>query len=138
MSMLRRFAAVSTITVLSFAAACGSDDGPTAPTATAVIGVTTEAMSSTSVKISFTSHAGDNSYNIERAEGASGTFSQVTSVPAPTTAGTVTYTDNSLKAATLYRYRVVTVLGSSTAPSNESSANPARRQQKSPIDRRRS
>ena len=121
MSMLRRFAAVSTITVLSFAAACGSDDSPTAPTATAVIGVTTEAMSSTSVKISFTSHAGDNSYNIERAEGASGSFSQVTSVPAPTTAGTVTYTDNSLKAATLYRYRVVTVLGSSTAPSNESS-----------------
>jgi hypothetical protein len=99
MSLLRRFAAVSTITVLGLAAACGGDDGPTAPSATPVIGVTTEAMSSSSVKISFTSHAGDNSYNIERAEGATGTFSQATSCarrrqrPAP-----VTYTDNSLKA----------------------------------------
>ena len=44
-----------------------------------------------------------------------------TSIPAPTTAGTVTYTDTPLKVATLYRYRVITVLGSSTAPSSESS-----------------
>jgi len=94
MSMLRRFAAVSLLTVASFAAACGDDDGPSAPTATPVIGVTTEAVSSSSVKISFTSRAGDNSYNIERAEGATGTFSQITSVQAPATAGTVTYTDN--------------------------------------------
>jgi hypothetical protein len=122
MSRLRRFAAVSVLTVASFAAACGDDGDPTSPSATPVIGVTTEAMSSTSVKISFTSHAGDNSYNVERAEGAAGTFSQVTSVPAPTTAGTVTYTDNtSLKPATLYRYRVITVVGSSTATSSESS-----------------
>jgi hypothetical protein len=121
MSMLRRFAAVSIITVLSVAAACGDDSDPTGPTAAPVIGVTTEAISSSSVKISFTSHAGDNSYNIERAEGAAGTFSPVTSVPAPATAGTVTYTDNALKVATMYRYRVVTVLGSSTAPSSEAS-----------------
>ena len=119
--MLRRFAAVSLLTVASFAAACGSDDSPTAPTATAVIGVTTEALSSSSVKISFTSKAGDHSYNIERAEGATGTFSQVTSVAAPSTAGPVSYTDTQLKAATAYRYRVITVLGSSTAPSSESS-----------------
>jgi hypothetical protein len=59
--------------------------------------------------------------HIERAEGATGTFAQATSIPAPTTAGTVTYTDASLKVATLYRYRVITVLGSSTAPSSESS-----------------
>ena len=122
MSMLRRFAAVSTITVLSFAAACGSDDNnPTGPTATPVIGVTAQAMTSSSVKITFTSRAGDNSYNIERAEGAAGTFSQVGTVPAPTTAGQVTFTDNSLKFSTLYRYRVITVLGTATAPSSETS-----------------
>ena len=86
MSMLRRFAAVSTS---QFSAspprAAATTVQQLAPTATAVIGVTTEALSSTSVKISFTSNAGDNSYNVERAEGATGTFSQATSIPAPTT-----------------------------------------------------
>ncbi len=118
MSLLRRFAAVSSLTILGVLAACGSDD-PTAPTATPVIGVTAQAMSSSSVKISFTSKAGDNSYNLERAEGAAGSFGQISSVPAPTTAAPLTYTDVSLKENTLYRYRVVTVIGSSTASSSE-------------------
>ena len=122
MSMLRRFAAVSTITVLSFAAACGSnDDNSTGPTATAVIGVTAQAVSSSSVKITFTSRASDNSYNIERAEAATGTFSQVGTVAAPAIAGQVTFTDKSLKPSTLYRYHVVTVFGSATATSGETS-----------------
>jgi hypothetical protein len=119
--MRRRFAAVSTLVVLGFAAACGSDD-PTAPTATPVIGVTVQAINSSSVKVTFTSKAGDNSYNIERAAGASGSFAQVGNVAAPATPGPVTYTDNGLKENTPYRYRVVTVIGSSTAASSEGSA----------------
>src|SRR2546423_438467 len=97
MSLLRRFVAVTTTASLTLAAACGSDSPTESSSATPVIGVTAQAMSSSSVKITFTSHAGDNSYNIERAEGATGTFTQVGNVPAPATAGTVIYTDNGLK-----------------------------------------
>ena len=118
MSLLRRLAAVSTITAFGLIVACGSDD-PTAPTAIPVIGVTAQPISSSSVKITFTSRAGDNSYNIERAEGAAGSFAQVGNVVAPPTAGQVTFTDNSLKEGTAYRYRVATVAGSATALSSE-------------------
>ena len=121
MSLLRRFAAVSTLVVLAFAAACGSDD-PTGPTATPVIGVTVQAINSSSMRITFTSKAGDVSYNIERAEGATGTFARVGTVAAPATPGQVTYTDDGLQENTAYRYRVVTVIGSSTAASSEGSA----------------
>jgi hypothetical protein len=119
MSLLRRLAAVTTVVTLTLVAACGSDSTTEVQSATPVIGVTAQAMSSSSVKITFTSRAGDNSYNIERAEGATGTFAQVGNVAAPSTAGQVSYTDNALKVATLYRYRVVTVLGSATATSTE-------------------
>jgi hypothetical protein len=75
------------------------------------------------VRITFNSLAGDNSYDIERAEGAAGTFAAAGTVAAPATGGPVTYDDTGLKANTLYRYRVTTVKGSKrSAASSEFSA----------------
>jgi hypothetical protein len=122
MSMTRHFAAVATVVSLSLAAACGSDDGgSTQPIVVQpVIGVAASALSSQSVKITFTSRAGDNSFNIERAEGASGTFGAAGTVAAPATPGPVTWTDNGLKVNTMYRYRVFAVQGAaSSAASSE-------------------
>ena len=118
----RRFAALAAVLTLGFAAACG-DDGPTAPNATPVLGVTVTAINSSSTRVTFTSRAGDNSYNIERAEGAAGSFSSAGTVQAPSTPGPVTFDDANLKANTLYRYRVITVIGAvSSSPSSEASA----------------
>jgi len=120
--MTRHFAAVATVVSLSLAAACGSDDGgSTQPIVIQpVIGVSATALSSQSVKITFTSRAGDNSFNIERAEGASGSFTAAGTVAAPATPGPVTFTDNGLKVNTMYRYHVIAVQGSaSSAASSE-------------------
>lgn len=117
----RRFVALTALLSLGFAAACG-DDSPTGPTATPVFGVTATAINSSSIRLSFTSRAGDNSYTIERAEGAAGSFASVGTVPAPATPGPVTFNDASLKRITTYRYRVITVVGSATStPSSETS-----------------
>lgn len=122
MSLTRRFTAgAAAFALLAAASACGSD-GPSAPTATPVIGVTATPTGSSTVKVTFTSHAGDNSYTIERAEGANGTFAQAGTAQAPTTAGTVSFDDSGLKPNTLYRYHVITVVGSATsAASSETS-----------------
>jgi hypothetical protein len=122
MSLTRRFAAIAAFGSLALVGACGSDSS-TGPTATPVIGVTATALSSSSIKVTFTSHAGDNTYNIERAEGASGTFGTAGSVAAPATAGTVTFADTALKPNTLYRYHVITVAGSAiSSASSEASS----------------
>src|ERR1043165_9441824 len=106
-------AAVASAAVLA-TMACGSDDSTTAVVVVnPVIGVSATAKSISSVLISFNSTAGDASYDIERAEGATGTFANVTNVPAPAVAGPVTFTDNNLKVNTLYRYRVFTNKGGS-------------------------
>jgi hypothetical protein len=116
----RRFAALATLPALLIAAACGDSDSPSGPTALPVIGVTATAVNSSSIRVTFTSRTGDNSYTIERAEGAAGTFAVATTKPAPATAGTVQFDDSGLKPATLYRYRVTTVVGSTmSTPSSE-------------------
>src|SRR5688572_22766125 len=97
MMTTRRFAALAAALSLGFAAACGDSD-PTGPNPTPVLGVTVTAINSSSTRVTFTSRAGDNSYNIERAEGASGSFSSVGTVPAPSTPGPVTFNDANLKA----------------------------------------
>ncbi len=122
MSLTRRFAAVAGILSLVAAAACGSDSPTTAVVKTVdpIVGVSAKAINSTSVQISFTSRTGDNSFSIERAEGATGSFAQAGTATAPTTPGTVAYTDQSLKVNTLYRYRVIAVAGGvSSAASSE-------------------
>lgn len=104
-------------------AACGSDDDPAAPVILPPLGVTTAPTSVSSIRVTFNSVAGDNSYEIERAEGAAGSFAPATTVAAPATAGTVTYDDINLKVNTLYRYRITAVRGTSRSqPSSEASA----------------
>jgi hypothetical protein len=110
---IRRLAALVLSTAVSITA-CGGDSS-TAPTVTPVIGASATAVSSSTVKITFNSKAGDTGYNVERAEGAAGTFAAVGTVTAPSAPGSVTYTDGGLKVSTAYRYRVLTVRGSSTS-----------------------
>ncbi|MDP1889497.1 MAG: fibronectin type III domain-containing protein [Gemmatimonadaceae bacterium] len=115
----RRLVASAVVALGLLAAACSSDSS-TAPTATPVLGAAASATSSSAVRITFNSKAGDTGYNVERAEGATGSFAQVGTVAAPSTPGSVSYTDTGLKVSTLYRYRLVTVRGSLTStPSGE-------------------
>ena len=129
----RRCVAVAALTLLGAAIGCGGDStspGPTTtqpgtqnPTITPINGVTATTVSQTSIRVSFTSRAGDNSYTVERAEGAGGSFSTAGSLTAPASAASLSFTDVSLKPNTLYRYRVIVVVGSSSSsPSGETSA----------------
>ena len=82
MSLTRCIAAVVAGVSLALASACGSDNNnTTAPPKVVdpVIGLTATPLSSTSIKVTFPSRAGDNAFSIERAEGASGTFTAATS-----------------------------------------------------------
>ena len=120
MLLPRRMTTAALAAVVAFAlAACGSDStGPSKPQP--ILGLTATAKGATAVQLTFNSVAGDNSYSLERAEGATGTFTAVTSVTAPATPGQVSYTDNGLKPTTLYRYRVITVKGTQQSiPSGE-------------------
>ena len=106
MTLTRRARLAAAIAVTLVTAACGSDT-PVAPVVpNQIIGASVTSKNSSSAVLTFTSVAGDASYDIERAEGATGTFAAVTNIPAPTTAALQTYTDNGLKANTLYRYHI--------------------------------
>lgn len=108
-----RATSCAAIVLAALTAACSSDDttGPSAPNP--ILGASATAKSSSSIQVSFTSVAGDASYDLERAEGAAGAFSAVTNLLAPSAAGTVTYTDTALKVNTAYRYRLYTNKGAS-------------------------
>jgi hypothetical protein len=123
LSLTRRLAAATGALSIALAAACGSDStSPPVKTVDPVIGVTAVALSSSAIKVTFNSRTGDNSFTIERAEGAAGTFSQAGTATAPATPGVVTYNDNGLKANTQYRYRVTATAGGiASAPSSETS-----------------
>jgi len=119
----RRLSALTFAMAAITVAAC-NDDNPTDNTVPVVVGVQAApnpAATTSSVIVTFQSRAGDNSFNIERAEGASGgTFAAAGTVQAPATPGTVTFTDNGLAVNTTYRYRVTAVRGSqSSGPSSE-------------------
>ena len=127
---------VAAIVGLLLAAACGGDSapaptnpggsggpGPTGTTPTPVTDLSATAVSATSIRVSFTSHAGDVSYTIERAEGTGGTFATASTLAAPSAASPLAFTDAGLKPATLYRYRAISVgASSSSSPSAEASA----------------
>ena len=95
--------------------ACGDDDDPTAPTVDPPLGLQLTATSSASIRVSFNGRAIDDTYTIERAEGASGTFASVTTLDAPATDGTLTYDDTGLNPQTQYRYRVRATRGSASS-----------------------
>jgi hypothetical protein len=124
MRPISRFSTAAMALLATFAlAGCGNDDpsGPSKPNAP--FGVTATATGSTSIRVSFTSAAGVNSYTIERAEGAAGAFGQAGTVQPPAAPGTVTFDDAGLKVQTQYRYRVIAVAGTqSSDPSGETSA----------------
>lgn len=123
----RKLSALS-LAMATFAfAACSSDDSPTDNAVPVILGVQAApnpAASTSSIIVTFQSRAGDNSFNIERAEGTTGgTFAQVGTAPAPATPGPVTYTDNGLSLNTTYRYRVIALRGSNASqPSSEVTA----------------
>jgi hypothetical protein len=114
----RALAAVTAAIALAVTASCGSDSatGPDAPLP--IVGVSVTSRGATSVVVSFTANPGDASYDIERAEGATGAFVAAGNVPAPSGGGTVTYTDANLKANTMYRYRVFANRGSLKSPAS--------------------
>lgn len=106
----RRSLASMVALMAAFMVACSdSATGPSAPNP--IVGLTTTAKSSSSIQLTFSSVAGNDSYDIERAEGAAGAFAQIANVPAPATSGTVTYVDLGLKVNTAYRYHVITNKG---------------------------
>lgn len=97
--------------------ACSSDD-PVEPTPTVdpPLGLSVSTQDSKTLRISFSGRAEDDSYSIERAEGASGgTFTQLTTVTAPVADGVVTYDDTNLPPNSTYRYRVSAKKGSLTS-----------------------
>jgi hypothetical protein len=93
-------------------AACGDDDDPTGTSINPPLGLSVTATGATTTRVTFNSAAGDNSYVIERAEAASGTFASAGTVQAPATPGVVTFDDTGLQPSTAYRYRVAAVRGS--------------------------
>ena len=109
------FAARALAVALIGLLACSNDDDPTAPTVDPPLGLQLTATGSSSVRIAFNGRAIDDSYTIERAEGATGAFASVTTVNAPATDGTVTYDDTGLNVSTQYRYRVKATRGSASS-----------------------
>ena len=103
-----------------FLSACKSDSA-TAPSPLPVLGLSATPTGSSTMTVSFAGRAGE-SYDIERAEGAAGTFASVGTIPLLSADGTQSYKDVGLKVQTLYRYRVTTVKNSvRSAPSGEAS-----------------
>lgn len=124
----RRLAATSLLFSAGFLAACDDDE----PTGTGrppqVLGVQATATSPTTVRVTFHSRAGDNSFIVERAQGAATTsFTQIGTAQAPATPGTVNFDDAGLAANTDYQYRVIAVRG--TAQSDPSTAVAVKTQQ---------
>lgn len=109
MSFTRRKISSAVTLFVLFAAGCSESTGPSAPNP--ILGLSSTAKSVSSVQLTFNSAAGDDSYDIERAEGAVGTFAVVTTLPAPSTPAQVTYVDTNLKVNTMYRYHVITSKG---------------------------
>jgi hypothetical protein len=116
MSSSRLSTALALAIVATLAFGCGSDDS-TAPAPLPVFGLSATATGSSTVRITFSGRSGE-SYEIERAEGASGAFAVVTTIPILSADGTQTYNDTGLNVTTLYRYRVTTVKGSARSTSS--------------------
>lgn len=99
-------------------AACTDNTAPSAPNP--ILGLAAIAKSSSAVQLTFNSVSGDDSYDIERADGASTTFTHVTTIAAPATPGQVVYVDATLAVNTPYRYHVITNRGGTKSiPSGE-------------------
>jgi hypothetical protein len=125
---LRQCAALAAVAVMAVLAACGSDSngGTTQPVVVpAPTGVTVTANGSRAAKVTFSGQTGDNSYVVQRADGATGgTFAQVGTVTA--TGTSLTYDDAGLTPGATYRYRVAAMRGATqSAFSSEASVTTA-------------
>ncbi|HEX7981459.1 MAG TPA: hypothetical protein VF461_22805 [Gemmatimonadaceae bacterium] len=110
MTLIGRALAASAAVLMLGAVACGSDSSSGPTTVTPVLGLAATPKGTTSIDLTFNSTAGDASYDVERAEGT-GAFAAVGTVPAPSAAGPVTFSDTGLKVSTAYRYHVFTNRG---------------------------
>lgn len=108
MYTLRRFTITLAAAAVALASGCKSSDstGPSAPLP--VIGLAAIATGSAAVRVTFSGRATE-SYEIERAEGAAGSFALASTVATVGTDGTQTFNDAGLKVNTVYRYRITTV-----------------------------
>jgi hypothetical protein len=119
MHTLRRFTIALAVAASTVASGCKSSDSTTGPSAPSpVVGLSATAIGSAAVRVAFSGRAGE-SYDIERAEGASGAFAVVNSTTALAADGTQTYNDAGLKSTTLYRYRVTAIRSGARTPSTE-------------------
>ena len=119
MHTLRRFTLAFAAAAVALASGCSSSDstGPSAPLP--VLGLTATATGSATTRVTFGGRASE-SYEIERAEGAAGTFAVVNTVTTVATDGTQTFNDAGLKVSTVYRYRVTSVKGTlRSSPTSE-------------------
>ena len=99
--------AALTIVTLLASAAC-SDDDPASPQAPAApTGLAAAATGATGVRLSWTAVPGADGYIVERASGASGTFTQVATAPA----AAVSHDDVGLTVESTYRYRLYATRG---------------------------
>ncbi len=123
MSASRRILTAALVIAGTMATACSSDSttAPVAPNPILGLGVTVKG--STSLQYTFTSVVGDGSYEVQRAEGASGTFATDTTITAPAASAAISVTRTGLKVNTLYRFRVITSKGGlQSIASSEASA----------------
>ena len=126
----RRIAATSLLLSAAMFSACDDDEPTGNGKPPQLLGVQAAATGPTTVRVSFNSRAGDNSFIIERAQGATSTsFAPAGTVQAPATPGTVNFDDTGLIANTDYQYRVVAVRGTqqsdpSTAASVKTQVQP--------------
>lgn len=85
-----------------------------------ILGLNVTVKGSSTIQYGFTTVAGDGSYEVQRAEGASGAFATDTVISAPASATAISVTRVGLKVNTLYRFRVITTKGSlQSIPSGE-------------------
>src|SRR5688500_17905603 len=124
----RRLAATTLLLTAGLFAACDDDEPTGNGKPPQILGVQATATGPTAVRVTFNSRAGDNSFIIERAQGATSTsFSQAGTAQAPASPGAVNFDDTGLTANTDYQYRVIAVRGSQQ--SDPSAAVPVKTQQ---------
>lgn len=90
-------------------AACSSKDSPTRALPPAPTAVSATALSSSSIRLTWSGPASATRYIVQRAAGAAGPFATVSSPTAPP------FDDTGLTQSTLYRYQVATVNGTDTS-----------------------
>lgn len=110
----RLTATVMALGVLTLGAC--DDDEPTAPQPPdPPLGLSVQGQNSGTIRITFNGRAADDSYTIERADGGTSTYTTLTTIPAPSADGPVTYDDTGLPPSTQYSYRVSATRGTLTS-----------------------